>query len=250
MARAPPEAPRSTIYRRSPAGGVPENRTVPEATTNSLRTPTAPEPASRRLSTSPPAPEVPPHRPGDRHQHLAAHQVERARTGDPAALNLVVRRLGERLTRMARHYARRSGEDPDDLLQEAWVGLLTALPTVDCRIGSPEQYLIRSARWKVLDQIKRARIRRCAALEEVACGTIPSPEAGVLAVASLGELSRHLTAMQQRVLHYLLAGYTWSETGRALGCTSANVAYHVRRIKRRTGAVPATDERWARRACK
>jgi len=30
----------------------------------------------------------------------------------------------------------------------------------------------------------------------------------------------------------LLRGLTWRETGHALGCTSANIAYHVRQIRR------------------
>jgi DNA-directed RNA polymerase specialized sigma24 family protein len=30
-----------------------------------------------------------------------------------------------------------------------------------------------------------------------------------------------------------MAGRTWREAGDALGCSSANVAYHMRRIRRR-----------------
>src|SRR5436309_9807678 len=90
---------------------------------------------------------------------------ERARSGDPAAIDRVVESLRPRLTRMAAHYARRCGEDPDDLLQEAWVGLLEALPSLDVRIGSPEQYLLQRARWRLLDWVKRSRLRRCARLD-------------------------------------------------------------------------------------
>ena len=79
---------------------------------------------------------------------------ERARAGDPAATEAVVEALRPRLVRMAAYYARRSGEDPDDLLQEAWVGLLEALPALDLGIGSPDQYLIQRARWRLLDAVK------------------------------------------------------------------------------------------------
>ena len=85
---------------------------------------------------------------------------ERARAGDPAATEAVVESLRPRLERMASYYARCSGEDPDDLLQEAWVGLLEALPLLDLGIGSPDQYLIQRARWRLLDAVKRARVRR------------------------------------------------------------------------------------------
>jgi DNA-directed RNA polymerase specialized sigma24 family protein len=44
-----------------------------------------------------------------------------------------------------------------------------------------------------------------------------------------GFLSR-LTPIQRKIVTCLLAGFTWREAGTALGCTSANVAYHVRRI--------------------
>ena len=64
---------------------------------------------------------------------------ERAREGDPFATEVVVSALRPRLVKMAAYYARCSGEDADDLLQEAWVGLLEALPNLDLAIGCPEQ---------------------------------------------------------------------------------------------------------------
>ena len=92
--------------------------------------------------------------------------IEHARDGDPTAREALVDELRPRIASMAGHYARCTGEDPDDLLQEAWVGLLEALPELNTCIGSPEQYLIRHARWRLLDAVKRARIRRCLPLEE------------------------------------------------------------------------------------
>ena len=41
--------------------------------------------------------------------------------------------------------------------------------------------------------------------------------------------------------HYLLAGFTWREAGDALGCTSANIAYHVRQIRRQYEAWSGAD---------
>lgn len=72
----------------------------------------------------------------------------RARVGDTSAIDAVVHALRPRLSRLALHYARATGENPDDLLQEAWLGLLEALPGLDISIGSPEQYLIQRARWR------------------------------------------------------------------------------------------------------
>lgn len=80
----------------------------------------------------------------------------RAREGDPRAVDRVTQALRPRLTRMAAYYARRTGEDPDDLLQEACYGLLEALRELDLSIGSPEQYLLKRARWRMLDSVRRA----------------------------------------------------------------------------------------------
>jgi DNA-directed RNA polymerase specialized sigma24 family protein len=49
----------------------------------------------------------------------------------------------------------------------------------------------------------------------------------------LREFARTLKQGQRAVLGCLLAGLTWREAGAALGCTSANVAYHMRHIRRR-----------------
>lgn len=158
---------------------------------------------------------------------------ERARDGDPSATQFVVESLRPRLTRMAAFYARCSSENPDDLLQEAWLGLLDALREIDVRIGSPEQYLIQRARWRLLDAIKYARVRRCEALEEhweTVSDDCPVMD-HALARTRVDEFSGRLNATQQEVVRCLLDGLTWREAGDALGCTSANVAYHVRRIR-------------------
>jgi RNA polymerase sigma factor (sigma-70 family) len=158
---------------------------------------------------------------------------DRARRGDPVATEAVVRALRPRLERMAAYYARCSGEDADDLLQEAWVGLLEALPVLDLTIGSPDQYLIQRARWRLLDAVKRARVRRCASLEEEAVDRVVDTIAeSAEGAACVGAFVGVLKGKQRAVLNCLLDGLTWREAGRTLGCTSANVAYHVRQIRR------------------
>jgi len=163
---------------------------------------------------------------------------EAARAGNTAATEAVIESLRPRLVSMAKYYARCSQEDPDDLLQEAWLGLLEALKNLDVRIGCPEQYLIQRARWRLLDAIKHARVRRCTSLdsagleqweEDTACdGAVET----VLATAYVEQFTQELKSTQQAVLFCLLRGLTWRETGHALGCTSANIAYHVRQIRR------------------
>jgi DNA-directed RNA polymerase specialized sigma24 family protein len=194
----------------------------------------------------------------------------RARDGDPSATATVTEILRPRLVSMAWHYARRSREDPDDLLQEAWLGLLEALRDLDTGIGSPEHYLVQRARWRLLDAVRRARLRCCDSLDSDALAGsaseygAPGPGSfrelshgsphGARAAVSCGDAghfacchqAQHvgglsdcadfadgLKATQRAVLRCLLDGLTWREAGHALGCSSANIAYHVRQIRRR-----------------
>ena len=160
--------------------------------------------------------------------------LERARDGDPRAVRLLVDEMRPRIWKMAAYYARRCGEDADDLAQEAWLGLLEALPQLDIAIGQPEQYLIARARWKMLDTIKRERIRRCSPIDEdPAESAFPQIPDVALASACVSEFTMQLRPTQRKVLGYLMLGLTWREAGEQLGCASANVAYHVRKIRRR-----------------
>ena len=154
-----------------------------------------------------------------------------AREGDPSAQRYLVESLRPRIEKMAAYYARCTGEDADDLRQEAWYGLLEALKELDTSIGQPDQYLVQRARWRMLDTIKRARVRRCAPLDE----SFPlndKPRDKVLSHLSLSRFTTRLKQNQKDVLTCLMGGLTWRETGDRLGCTSANVAYHVRQIRK------------------
>lgn len=165
-----------------------------------------------------------------------------ARAGVPSAVEAVVDRLRPRLTRMARFYAGRVREDADDLLQEAWVGLLEALGEIDLSIGDPEQYLVLRARWRLLDSLKRTRARSREVVsdlssdrerpdDELECAG-PDEEAHIIAALCTGEFAARLKPNQRTILECLMRGLTWREAGAVLGCTSANVAYHVRQIAR------------------
>ncbi len=158
--------------------------------------------------------------------------LARAREGEPAAIRRLVEHLGPRIRKMAAYYAHRCGEDADDLTQEAWLGLLEALPELDFGVGQPEQYLIARARWRVLDTVKRERIRRCASLDDdlppAECCSADRPDDAAYA----SEFARQLAPTQRRVLDCLLRGLTFRQAGETLGCASANIAYHVRKIRR------------------
>ena len=134
-----------------------------------------------------------------------------------------------RIEKMAVYFGRRCGVDEDDLRQEAWLAVLEMLPRLDMGVGQPEQHLLKRARWRMLDNIRRQRRRQHIALADVppAVGSYLDPRSTV----DMGALQARLTLIQQRILRGLMEGYTWREVGDLVGCTSANVAYHVRRIR-------------------
>lgn len=159
--------------------------------------------------------------------------LEMAREGEPVAIRRLVDALRPRIRKMAAYYAHRCGEDADDLTQEAWLGLLEALPELDLEVGQPEQYLIARARWRMLDVIKRERIRRCAPLDDdLPTRTDTRVEDRAADAAYASEFARQLGPVQRQVLECLLHGLTFRQAGERLGCASANIAYHVRKIRR------------------
>jgi DNA-directed RNA polymerase specialized sigma24 family protein len=111
--------------------------------------------------------------------------------------------------------------------------MLEALREVNPHIGDPEQYLLKHARWQLLDVIRRARVRRHAGLENEESEHLANAStAGDQTAVEVAEFIARLKPNQRAVLMCLLAGLTWREAGHTLGCSSANVAYHVRQIRR------------------
>jgi len=158
--------------------------------------------------------------------------IKKAKYGDRQAAEQVVRALRARLEKMAGYYAVICKEDEGDLLQEAWLGVLEGLKDVDLSIGTPRQYLIERAKWRILDYVKYSRRRRHESLSETeSCDGEPSVELEAVGSAVSDALEKRLTPVQKAVLRTLMQGYTWREVGERLGCSSANVAYHVRKIK-------------------
>lgn len=159
--------------------------------------------------------------------------VRRAKTGDAAARRQLAERMQLRLERMAMYYASRSGEEFEDLLGEAWLTFFQALGEVDFRIGTPAQYLLKRARWRILDVIKSNRRRRHAPLLDIE-ETYKAPHNAAsdgISGAACARIESRLTEVQQTILRDLMEGYTWREVGARRGFSSANVAYHIKRIR-------------------
>jgi RNA polymerase sigma-70 factor (ECF subfamily) len=129
---------------------------------------------------------------------------------------------------MAAYFGRHTGVDEDDLRQEAWLAVLETLPRLDLTVGAPEQHLLKRAKWRILDTVRRQRRRMHLPLAEAEAQAITFDS---MPGIDLAEILTRLTTIQRRILRALMEGYTWREAGAHVGCTSANVAYHVRRIR-------------------
>lgn len=159
--------------------------------------------------------------------------IAQAQSGSRQARAQLAAALRPRLCSLARHYARRGNLDYDDLLQEAWCAVFEALPETQLHIGSPEQFLLKRARWAVLDYLKWSLRRQMDPLEdgylEVGVG---SAAGEVDTRVSLGDVATELTPIQRQVLELLVAGDNCTSAAGKLGCTTANVSYHLAQVRR------------------
>ncbi len=156
------------------------------------------------------------------------YTISELELGLPASDVDLIGSIKERVERMAVYFGRTCSVDSDDLAQDAWVAVLEMLPRLDESIGAPEQHLLKRARWRMLDTIRSNSRRRHLCYEELDLAAPVMDTTGNIEVA---ELMKTLPVLQQRILRGLMEGYTWREVGKLVGCSSANVAYHVRKIR-------------------
>jgi RNA polymerase sigma factor (sigma-70 family) len=159
--------------------------------------------------------------------------IAKAQMGCSGARQQLATLLQPRLTSMARFYARKTGLDCDDLLGEAWCAVFEALPETRLEIGQPEEYLMRRARWAVLDYLKWSLRRQMDPLEEWDEGTsADTPAPDTVTRVTVEKLARALTPIQQNIVKLLLDGETCTSAAESLGCTTANVSYHLGQVRR------------------
>jgi len=153
--------------------------------------------------------------------------VARAGRGDVEAQKELFQQLEPRLNRIVRKYTWINGVEADDLRQEAYIAVLEGLSRVDPSIGSSSEYLLKFARWRLLDCLKKIRRRREDSYAEV---TVDAFDNGPIPDTEM--LETRLTHRQRRIIEYLIQGYTWREIGDMMGFTAANIAYHLKKIRK------------------
>jgi DNA-directed RNA polymerase specialized sigma24 family protein len=157
--------------------------------------------------------------------------ITRAKAGDARAKEALVSHLASRVTSCSRYYARRCGVDADDLQQEMWLGVFAALERVDVTIGDPSQYLLAQGRYALLTSL---RARRAPGMPiEAAEGVADQGclEASVIGGQTADAFVSSLQGQASTIVSYLMAGHSRSDAARILGCTPANITYHLRRVE-------------------
>jgi RNA polymerase sigma factor (sigma-70 family) len=155
--------------------------------------------------------------------------VQRAGAGDIKAKEELLRILAPRLEKIVRKYSWISGIERDDLKQEVNMAVIEGLNRVDTTIGSSSEYLLKFARWRLLDCLKK--IARYKGREEV------DPEGAVIhgnpdLSAEMKLLDQRLTKIQKQIVQHLAEGYTWREIGEMMGFSAANVSHHLKQIRK------------------
>jgi RNA polymerase sigma factor (sigma-70 family) len=158
--------------------------------------------------------------------------IELSRGGHSDARKMLIHHLHPKVRRLARFYAYRSAHDADDLEQEIWLGVLSALQEVNVEIGDPVAYLMKHGRWRALEAVKRLHRHREEPLEPTDRRDPRSgPENSAVNSVLIDTLRSRLSAAQKDVLEGRLAGLSGEEMAHHIGCTPANVSYHLRRIR-------------------
>lgn len=154
----------------------------------------------------------------------------RVRAGDPQAVDAVMKLLTPRVQRMGGYYARRTGYERDELVQEGLMAIVEGMSAAAVRFEAPEMHLVRLARWRMLDWIRRSRRRRNAALEQE-CAAIDHELAQAGEQMDVNQFVARLSPRQAQIACGLMDGWNWREVAAQMGCSSANLGYHLRKIR-------------------
>ncbi len=153
--------------------------------------------------------------------------VHRAGKGDLKAQEELIEHLRPRIEKIVRKYAWVNGMDHDDLRQEAYMAVIEGLDRVDVTIGSSSEYLLKFARWRLLDCLKKVLRRK----EEALLKEVQTEDAHAMLTPVIELLDGKLSEVQRKILLFLVQGYTWREIGKRLGFTAANVSHHLKKIR-------------------
>lgn len=199
----------------------------------------------------------------------ARSMVDQAKRGDPRAREWIVLQIEPRITSLANHYAWNTRKDKEDLLQDIWVVIFSALDDVDVSIGDPLAYLIQRAKWFILEE--RRRVWRKNIISEVPLEYVLQYETSlqlsrrsrnhgwsslnyrirsrsglfdqIWGKQMIGQLRLALAKrpVQLEVLDGLISGEFPAELARERDCSEQNISYLISQIRRKYGEIFPAD---------
>lgn len=136
------------------------------------------------------------------------------------------------------------GVEPDDLVQEGMLGLLSAIYTYkEAQTASFRTYASVCINNRILSFLKKtSRQKRlplldCVDLDETIIDESPNPEDLVIAGEELAGLKKALISRLSQVEFYVitlfLAGYSYEEIAKRLGSTAKSVDNALQRVRRK-----------------
>ncbi len=163
---------------------------------------------------------------------VASEVIEQARAGCQHSQEEVIGLLSNRLLVTARWYSRQTWLETEDLLQEMRLGVLIGLQQVDLKIGDPLCYLYLRGKWRALAAIRQSNPKWAEELTDSLIDPRPPFEAQVVDQVTVESMLQAHQGPRRTILLGLLAGHSQDELAKQLGCTPANISYHVRQIRR------------------
>jgi len=196
--------------------------------------------------------------------------IQRYVTGDAAAGDAIVAALSPKLQKMAGYYSSIVPMEYEELLAEAYYGLAVGLSKVDPTIGTPVVFLIKHARWAIVNAIRLrkrkalpmcpigARVRdrsddessertvRYSAIESA----LSSNDTYDLAPTSKDLLERmSMTSRQRHILDTVLAAGSVRAAAKLLGISAQSIYWTIKRVGRQPGNRKLAEEmQWRKTA--
>jgi RNA polymerase sigma factor (sigma-70 family) len=146
-----------------------------------------------------------------------------------SAYQEIVDRLSPAVKNMAARHANGWHEHRDDLETEGWIAIFSILPSIGPQIPDPAGWLLRNARWRMLDYIKRTKEWRHVQIHTMVVTEDCAEEAIENALAA--EVATHLTPLQGAILRARREGLTCRQIAAKVGCNHGYVSRALRRIQ-------------------
>lgn len=172
--------------------------------------------------------------------------VSKAKSGDTAALTLLIQRYSDAILRKAKSFKGLSGIESDDLYQEGMMGFIAAVYSYD---GTREiqfsAYAVTVAARKMLSALKKSNNKSNLPLrsyisievENNLLSYSPTPEEIIIYNEELDKINNfvktNLSKTEKKVLKLSMLGMSYSEIADILECSEKSVDNALQRIRRK-----------------